>query len=40
MEHQLAVVAWDWIDEMDTFDRDRLSKFYKAHLDRGPEDAP
>ena len=39
MEHQLAIVAWDWIDEMDTFDRDRLSKFYKAHLDRGPEDA-
>jgi len=39
MEHQLAVVAWDWIDEMDAFDRDRLSKFYKAYLDRGPEDA-
>jgi hypothetical protein len=39
MEHQLAVVAWDWIDEMDAFDRDRLSKFYRAHLDRGPEDA-
>jgi len=39
MEHQLAVVAWDWIDEMDAFDRDRLLKFYKAHLDRGPEDA-
>jgi len=40
MEHQLAVVAWDWIDEMDAFDRDRLLKFYKAHLDRGPEDVP
>jgi hypothetical protein len=40
MEHQLAIVAWDWIDEMDAFDRDRLLKFYKAHLDRGPEDVP
>jgi hypothetical protein len=40
MEHQLAVVAWDWIDEMDAFDHDRLLKFYKAHLDRGPEDVP
>jgi len=40
MEHQLAVVAWDWIDEMDSFDSARLLKFYNAHLDRGPEDAP
>ena len=40
MEHQLAIVAWDWIDEMDTFDRDRLLKFYNAHIDRGPEDVP
>ena len=40
MEHQLAIVAWDWIDEMDAFDRDRLLKFYNAHIDRGPEDVP
>jgi hypothetical protein len=40
MDHQLAIVAWDWIDEMDVFDRDRLRKFYNAHIDRGPEDAP
>ena len=40
MEHQLAIVAWDWIDEMDVFDQDRLLKFYNAHLDKGPEDAP
>ncbi len=39
MEHQLAIVAWDWIDEMDSFDSARLLKFYTAHLDRGPEDA-
>jgi hypothetical protein len=40
MEHQLAIVAWDWIDEMDSFDSARLLKFYNAHLDRGPEDVP
>ena len=40
MDHQLAIVAWDWIDEMDAFDRDRLLKFYTAHIDRGPEDVP
>ena len=38
MDHQIAIVAWDWIDEMDSFDRDRLQKFYNAHLDKGPED--
>jgi len=40
MDHQLATVAWDWIDEMDTFDRARLLKFYNAHVDQGPEDVP
>ncbi len=39
MDRQLAIVAWDWIDEMDAFDSARLLTFYKAHLDRGPEDA-
>jgi hypothetical protein len=40
MQHQLAVVAWDWIDEMDSFDSARLLRFYRAHLDQGPEDVP
>ena len=40
MQHQLAIVAWDWIDEMDAFDRGRLLKFYNAHIDQGPEDVP
>ena len=40
MDHPLAIVAWDWIDEMDSFDQARLLKFYNAHIDRGPEDVP
>jgi len=40
MDHQLAIVAWDWLDEMDAFDQARLLKFYNAHIDRGPEDVP
>jgi hypothetical protein len=40
MQRQLAIVAWDWIDEMDTFDSARLRKFYNAHVDQGPEDVP
>lgn len=37
MQHEVAIVAWDWIDEMDSFDSARLLRFYKAHLDQGPE---
>jgi hypothetical protein len=37
---RLAILAWTWIDELETFDRERLLRFYRAHLDRGPEDVP
>ncbi len=40
MQHQIALLAWDWIDELDTFDRARLVKFYQDHVDKGPEDVP
>ncbi len=40
LEHRVAAIAWDRIDEMDQFDRERLLTFYRAFLDRGPEDAP
>jgi hypothetical protein len=39
MERPLAVLAWNHIDEMDQFDRERLLAFYRAYLDKGPEDA-
>ena len=35
-----VVLAWTWIDELPTPDRDRLLRFYRAHVDRGPEDVP
>jgi hypothetical protein len=37
---RLAILAWTWIDELDVFDRERLLVFYRAHIDRGPEDVP
>ncbi len=40
MDHAIAAVAWTWIDEMDLVDKDRLIAFYRAHVDRGPEDVP
>ena len=39
MDHAIATVAWGWIDEMDQFDKDRILAFYKAHVDKGPEQA-
>lgn len=40
LKTRLAILAWTWIDEMDEFDRERLLRFYQAHVDRGPEDVP
>jgi len=39
MDHEIATVAWGWLDEMDAFDKDRITAFYKAHVDKGPEQA-
>jgi hypothetical protein len=38
LQHKLAIVAWDYLDELDDFDAGRLLAFYNAYLDRGPED--
>jgi hypothetical protein len=40
LKTRLAILAWTWIDELTSFDRERLLAFYRAHLDRGPEDVP
>ena len=40
MQSKVAAVAWGWILELDQFDREKLLEFYKAHVDRGPEDVP
>jgi hypothetical protein len=37
MQHRIAILAWRWIDQMDTFDRTRLLGFYRIHVDHGPE---
>jgi hypothetical protein len=39
MDHAIASVAWGWVDEIDAFDKDRILAFYRAHVDRGPEQA-
>jgi hypothetical protein len=37
MDHQIAAVAWGWILEQDTLDKDQIVRFYESRIDRGPE---
>jgi hypothetical protein len=38
MDAPITALAWDWKQPLDIFDRDQLVQFYRAHVDRGPED--
>ncbi len=40
MEHNFAVLAWDYIYEMDTLDTRAVESFYTAHVNKGPELVP
>ncbi len=40
MDHPYAVLAWTWRLWLDQFDREKILGFYRAHVDRGPEDIP
>lgn len=40
MDHPFAVLAWDYLHEMDTLDVRYVREFYDAHVDKGPEDIP
>lgn len=40
METPITAVAWGYRLPLQTFDRDAIRAFYKAHVDRGPEDLP
>jgi hypothetical protein len=37
MDHQIAVVAWGKVRELDRFDREQIVAFYASYIDRGPE---
>ncbi len=39
MDHAVTAVAWDHIDEMDSVDTGQILGFYRAFVDRGPEQA-
>ena len=37
MTTKIALLAWDWIDQFDTYDEARITRFYEVHVDKGPE---
>ena len=37
---RFALVAWGWVDSLDSWDAAEALRFYAAHVDRGPENIP
>ena len=39
-DHLISLVAWDWEQDLDSYDFDTIKAFYQAHVDKGPEQIP
>jgi hypothetical protein len=39
-DHLISLVAWDWEQDLDSYDFDAIKAFYQAHVDKGPEQIP
>lgn len=37
LETPFVLVAWDYLQPMETLDRDLITRFYRSHVNRGPE---
>jgi hypothetical protein len=37
MQKKVALVAWDYIQFLDGYDQNAITRFYESHVDRGPE---
>lgn len=35
--HKVALVAWDYIEFLDSYDQAEITRFYENHADQGPE---
>lgn len=40
LQTSMAIVAWGRVETLDSFDYDKVSTFYEAMVDHGPEDVP
>jgi len=37
MEKKVALVAWHYVDFLDGYDPNEITRFYESHVDKGPE---
>jgi hypothetical protein len=35
--HKIALVAWHYVDFLDSYDQAEITRFYENHVDKGPE---
>lgn len=39
IQHPIALLAWDYEQDLESYDVDAIRAFYQAHVDKGPEHA-
>ena len=37
MQKKIALVAWHYVDFLDVYDQNEITRFYENHVDQGPE---
>jgi hypothetical protein len=40
MQKKVALVAWHWVEFLDGYDQNEITRFYEIHADQGPEQVP
>jgi len=40
MQKKIALVGWNYIQFLDTYDQSAITRFYESHVDQGPEQIP
>jgi hypothetical protein len=40
MQKKIALVAWHYVDFLDSYDQNEITRFYENHVDQGPEQIP
>ena len=40
MQKKIALVAWHYVDFLDAYDPNEITRFYESHVDQGPEHIP
>ena len=40
MQKKVALVGWDYIEFLDSYDQAEITRFYENHVDQGPEQIP